>query len=69
MTPVFIIVIALALVFDFLNGVHGSSNIVGTLISSRAFPPRTALWITAVAEFTGPFIFGVLLRARLDPKS
>jgi inorganic phosphate transporter, PiT family len=54
-----VIVIILALGFDLLNGVHDSSNIVATMISSRAIPPRVALAMTAVAEFTGPFIFGV----------
>lgn len=54
-----IILIAIALVFDFLNGLHDSSNIVATMISSRALSPRTALLMTAVAEFCGPFIFGV----------
>jgi len=54
-----IIVIALALLFDFLNGIHDSSNVVATMISSRAFSPRVALGATAVAEFSGPFIFGV----------
>lgn len=54
-----IVLIVLALGFDFLNGVHDSSNIVATMISSRALPPRMALTITAVAEFCGPFIFGV----------
>jgi inorganic phosphate transporter, PiT family len=52
-------VIVLALVFDFLNGIHDSSNVVATMISSRALPPRVALGMTAVAEFLGPFIFGV----------
>ncbi len=55
----FLFVIFLALVFDFLNAVHGSSNIVATMISSGAFRPWTALAITAVAEFLGPFLFGV----------
>jgi PiT family inorganic phosphate transporter len=50
---------ALALVYNFLNGVHDSSNIVATMISSRAFSPRTALGVTALAEFLGPFLFGV----------
>ena len=54
-----IVLIALALVFDFLNGLHDSSNIVATMISSRAIQPRTALMMTAAAEFAGPFIFGV----------
>jgi PiT family inorganic phosphate transporter len=54
-----VVIIVLALVFDFLNGVHDSSNIVATMISSRAIPPRVALGMTALAEFCGPFIFGV----------
>jgi PiT family inorganic phosphate transporter len=59
MPPQLILVIALALVFDFLNGLHDSSNIVATMISSRAFKPQVALGITALAEFSGPFLFGV----------
>ena len=54
-----IIIIAIALVFDFLNGFHDSSNIVATVISSRAMSPRNALAMTAAAEFAGPFLFGV----------
>ncbi|HBY09159.1 MAG TPA: anion permease [Chloroflexi bacterium] len=51
--------IAASVIFDFLNGFHDSSNIVATVISSRAMKPRTALIMTAIAEFTAPFIFGV----------
>ena len=59
MTPVLIAVIVLGVLFDFLNGIHDSSNVVATMISSRAFSPRVALGVTALAEFSGPFIFGV----------
>ncbi len=59
MSPIIIAVIALALAFDFLNGIHDSSNIVATMISSRALSPRVALTLTALAEFSGPLIFGV----------
>jgi inorganic phosphate transporter, PiT family len=59
MSPLLIVLIVLAVGFDFLNGVHDSSNIVATMISSRAIRPRMALTITAIAEFCGPFIFGV----------
>jgi PiT family inorganic phosphate transporter len=52
-------IIAIAMVFDFLNGLHDSSNIVATMISSRALSPQRALAITAAAEFAGPFLFGV----------
>jgi inorganic phosphate transporter, PiT family len=53
------VLIVLALISDYLNGFNDSSNIVATMISSRAMSPRTALSITAVAEFCGPFLFGV----------
>ncbi len=59
MYPLIIAVIVLALIFDFLNGVHDSSNIVATMISTRALSPRVALGMTAIANFIGPFIFGV----------
>ena len=59
MTLLIILVIVLALAFDFLNGIHDSSNVVATMISSRAISPRFALAMTAVANFFGPFIFGV----------
>jgi PiT family inorganic phosphate transporter len=59
LSPIIIAVIVLALFFDFLNGIHDSSNVVATMISSRALSPRLALAMTAVANFIGPFIFGV----------
>ncbi len=59
MPPLLILLIILGLAFDFLNGVHDSSNIVATMISSRAIRPQVALLMTAVAEFCGPFLFGV----------
>src|SRR5512143_917810 len=73
MNAFLIAVIVLALCFDFLNGVHDSSNIVATMISSRAFTPRVALGTIAVAEFSGPFIFGVAVANTIghevvDPK-
>ena len=55
---IYFLIIA-SLIFDFLNGFHDSSNIVATVISSRAMKPRTALLMTAIAEFVAPFIFGV----------
>jgi len=54
-----IILIALALIFDFLNGFQDSANVVATMISSRAMTPTAALIIASAANFIGPFIFGV----------
>jgi inorganic phosphate transporter, PiT family len=57
--PLLLLLIGLALFFSLLNGFRDSSNIVATMISSRAFRPPVAMAVTAVAEFSGPFIFGV----------
>jgi inorganic phosphate transporter, PiT family len=54
-----IILIALALIFDFLNGFQDSANVVATMISSRAMTPTAALVMATVANFIGPFVFGV----------
>ena len=69
-----VILVALALVFDFLNGFHDSANVVATMISSRAMSPRAALFIAAAANFVGPFLFGVAVATTVgsevaDPES
>ena len=60
-----IALIAIALIFDFLNGLHDSANIVATVISSRALSPRAALLLTALGEVSGPFLFGVAVAKTL----
>ncbi|MDD5466455.1 MAG: inorganic phosphate transporter [Anaerolineales bacterium] len=59
MNAYLVIFVAVALLFDFLNGFHDSANVVATAIASRAMPPRWALAMVAFADFTGPFLFGV----------
>ncbi|MCA9926188.1 MAG: inorganic phosphate transporter [Anaerolineales bacterium] len=59
MSIAFYILLASALLFDFLNGFHDSANIVATPIASRAMSPQKILWIAALAHFAGPFMFGV----------
>ena len=61
MPPLFLALLILALVFDFLNGFHDSANIVATVIASRALHPRVALLLAAASEFAGPFLFGVAI--------
>jgi len=59
MSHIIIIIIILALLSSFLNGIHDSSNVVSTMIASRSFSAVVALNTVAVAEFSGPLIFGV----------
>jgi PiT family inorganic phosphate transporter len=54
-----IVLLVLALIFDYLNGFHDSSNVVATPISSNSMRPRVALALAAVAHFIAPFLFGV----------
>jgi len=54
-----VILVSMALAFDFLNGFHDAANIVGTLISSGSATPRLAIAIVAFGEFVGPFLIGV----------
>ncbi len=56
---VIIILVTVAVVFDYLNGFHDASNIVATIISSGAMSPRIALLMVAMGEFAGPFLLGV----------
>lgn len=53
------VLVAIALAFGFFNGLHDSSNVVATVISTRALSPRRALWLAAIANGVGPLIFGV----------
>lgn len=59
MSFVLVFFVLIALAFDFLNGFHDSANVVATAIASRAISPRWALGMSALANFAGPFLFGV----------
>ncbi|HHB91350.1 MAG TPA: inorganic phosphate transporter [Anaerolineae bacterium] len=56
---IFGILLALALLYNFLNGFHDAANVVATIIASRAMSSRAALLLAAVANFVGPLLFGV----------
>ncbi len=67
-------IIGVALFFDFINGAHDSSNVVATMISSRAMSARKALALSTVAHFLAPFLFGVAVATTIghevvDPKA
>ena len=56
--PLLLALIVLSLIFDFLNGFHDSSNIVATVIFSRALNPRLTMLLAALSHMAGPFLFG-----------
>ena len=50
--------IVTVLVFDYTNGFHDASNIVATVIASRAMTPIQAVILVAIFEFLGPLLGG-----------
>ena len=54
--PFIIIVVVLALVFDFINGFHDTANAIATSVSTRAISPSKAIMMAAVLNFLGAMI-------------
>jgi PiT family inorganic phosphate transporter len=57
--PTFLLLFVVTSISGFFDGFHGGANVVATVISSRAMSPRTILLLAGLAEFVGPFLFGV----------
>jgi inorganic phosphate transporter, PiT family len=51
-----IVVVGLALVFDFTNGFHDAANAIATSVSTRALRPRTAVIMAGLLNFAGAFV-------------
>jgi PiT family inorganic phosphate transporter len=61
--PIF--VIALALVFDFTNGMHDAANSISTVVSTRVLSPRQAVVWAAFFNFIAFLIFGTTVAAMI----
>jgi len=51
-----IVIIAVALVFDFLNGFHDAANAIATVVSTRVLSPRAAVLLAALCNFSAAFL-------------
>jgi PiT family inorganic phosphate transporter len=51
-----VVVVAVALFFDFTNGFHDTANSIATSVSTRALSPRAAVLSAAVLNFAGAFV-------------
>ena len=56
--PLLIGLIAVALAFDFLNGLHDTANSIATLVSTRMLRPRYAVIWAAFFNFIAFLVFG-----------
>jgi PiT family inorganic phosphate transporter len=54
--PILIGLIALALIFDYINGMHDSANAIATVVSTRVLSPRMAILLSAALNFAGAFL-------------
>ena len=58
-TPVLIVLIGVALAFDFLNGLHDAANSIATIVSTRVLAPRYAVFWAAFFNFVAFAVFGL----------
>jgi PiT family inorganic phosphate transporter len=54
-----VLVVVVALGFDFMNGFHDAANSVATVVSTRVLSPRIAVLWAAFFNFVAAFVFGV----------
>jgi inorganic phosphate transporter, PiT family len=59
MLVIVIITIAVALLFDFLNGMNDAGNSIATIVATRVLPPKIAVAWAAFFNFTAFLLFGV----------
>lgn len=52
-----VLVVAIALAFDVINGFHDSANSIATVVSTRVLSPRTAVLWAAFFNFVAMFVF------------
>lgn len=59
MLSVVILTIAVALLFDFLNGMNDAANSIATIVSTKVLSPKLAVAWAAFFNFAAALIFGV----------
>ncbi len=57
MTTLLIVIIALALIFDYINGFHDAANSIATIVSTKVLTPFQAVIWAALFNFVAFFIF------------
>ncbi len=57
--PILVALIAVALLFDFLNGLHDAANSIATVVATRVLRPQTAVIWAAFFNFVAFAVFGL----------
>src|SRR5688500_11351118 len=66
MLTLIIVIIFIALVFDFLNGFHDAANSIATIVSTRVLTPTQAVIWAAFFNFVAAFVFGTQVSATIS---
>ncbi len=53
LTALLLVVLGLAVLFDYINGFHDTANAIATSVSTRALKPEHAILMSATANFVG----------------
>lgn len=51
-----VIIIAVALIFDYTNGAHDSANAIASVVSTKVLSPRAAVVMAGTLNFVGAFL-------------
>ena len=70
--PLLVGLIGIALLFDFLNGLHDAANSIATIVSTRVLRPQYAVFWAAFFNFIAFLFFGLhvattLVKGIIDP--
>jgi PiT family inorganic phosphate transporter len=57
-TAFLVLIVLVALAFDFLNGFHDAANSIATVVSTRVLSPQKAVVWAAVFNFVAAFVLG-----------
>lgn len=72
-TATLIVLVLIALAFDFMNGLHDAANSIATVVSTRVLKPQYAVLWAAFFNFAAYFLFGLNVantvgKGIVDPK-
>ncbi len=62
---VVILIVAVALAFDFMNGFHDAANSIATVVSTRVLSPKAGVLWAAFFNFVAAFGFGVAVASMI----
>ncbi|MGA2917715.1 anion permease [Methanoregula sp.] len=65
MEPLILFGIILALGLAFVNGLNDASHSIATVVATRALSPAKAVFLTAICNMIGPFIFTTAVAATI----